>query len=154
MYNECMHFAVSIISEENEIDVLRGKKSFSHNFEYAYDEKTIGFLKKNLKEEGNCYLIAKSGDAFAGFCSVDTQWWEDGYFFLREIFIDPAYQQQGLGELLMRRCIDHAREHGAKGIVTETAFENMPMQKLCEKCGFVPWENPQWKEGITYKLSF
>ena len=39
-------------------------------------------------------------------------------------------------------------------IVTETAFENSPMQTLCSKFDFKEWNNPQWKEGITYKLLF
>lgn len=54
----------------------------------------------------------------------------------------------------MSMCVEHARDKGAVGVVTETAFDNIPMQKLCEKLGFKKWENPQWKKGITYKLVF
>lgn len=64
----------------------------------------------------------------------------------------PEYQGKGVGEKLMRDSINHAKRNGSKGIVTETAFENVPMQKLCEKCGFEKWENPEWQEGVTYKI--
>jgi GNAT superfamily N-acetyltransferase len=89
---------------------------------------------------------------FVGFVSCDRDWWEDNRFFLREIFVSPDYQGQGVGRYLMQRCIDHARAHGAVELVTQTAYENIPMQQLCEKSGFVRWNNPQWTEGITYKL--
>jgi len=98
--------------------------------------------------------MAKQDETFAGFCSVDSYWWEDDYFFLREIFVEPTFQQKGIGLELIQRCIAHAEKMGAMGIVTETAFENIPMQKFCTKCGFAEWNNPEWKEGITYKLLF
>lgn len=141
-----------VVTEPNNIDVLRGKISQFKNFNVAYDEETLNYLKTHLADEDSLYLIAKEGDAFAGFCSVDSDWWEDDYFFLREIFVEPTFQQRGIGLELMQRCIAHAKNMGAVGIVTETAFENVPMQKLCAKCGFQEWENPQWKEGITYKF--
>jgi len=28
------------------------------------------------------------------------------------------------------------------------------MQKLCAKFHFQKWDNPKWKEGITYKFMF
>ncbi len=64
------------------------------------------------------------------------------------------FQQRGIGLELMQRCIAHAKKMDAMGVVTETAFENIPMQKLCAKCRFTEWKNPQWKEGITYKILF
>lgn len=54
----------------------------------------------------------------------------------------------------MGRCIEHAKNLKANGVITETAFENYPMQSLCEKFSFKKWDNPQWKEGITYRLEF
>ena len=142
----------SVITEPNNIDVLQGKTSQFKNFNVAYDEVTLNYLKTHLADEDSLYLIAKECDTFAGFCSVDLDWWEENYFFLREIFVQPTFQQRGIGLELMQRCIAHAKKMGAAGIVTETAFENVPMQKLCMKCGFQQWENPRWKEGITYKL--
>ncbi|TAN33022.1 GNAT family N-acetyltransferase [Patescibacteria group bacterium] len=73
---------------------------------------------------------------------------------VREILVDLNFQKQGFGKQLMSMCVEHARDKGAVGVVTETAFDNIPMQKLCEKLGFKKWENPQWKKGITYKLVF
>ncbi len=144
----------SKITDPAEIDVLRGKESAFANFRYRYDEETLALLKKNIERRDSLYLLAKNGEEFAAFCSIDSDWWEPNYFFLREIFVMPGFQGQSIGETLMRKCIEHAKSNNALGVVTETAFENIPMQKLCEKLGFKKWENPQWKEGITYRLMF
>jgi hypothetical protein len=33
----------------------------------------------------------------------------------------------------MKKCVNHAMENNAEFVVTQTAFENIPMQRLCEK---------------------
>lgn len=111
-------------------------------------------LKGNFARSDSLYTIAEEDGEFVAFCSTDSDWWEPKHFFLREIFVTPIHQGKRIGEALMKEGINHAKQHGALGIVTETAFENVPMQKLCEKCGFAKWDNPEWKSGITYKLIF
>lgn len=143
-----------IITNEKEIDILSGQKSSFNRFEYGYcdSDDTITLLKNNFHLKDSLYLIVKEYDNFAGFISMDRDWWEENCFFLREIFVSPDFQGHGIGKKLISTCIEHARKHWAKAIVTETAFENIPMQKLCESLGFEKWDNPEWKEGITYKL--
>lgn len=144
----------SIITDEQEIEILRNVTSEYKDFVYRYDEETLNLLKKNLKHESSLYIVAKQEGNFVAFCSADPEWWEDNYLFIREIFVKPDFQKQKIGEMLIKKCIIHAKKKGATGIVTETAFENIPMQKLCAKLGFKKWENPHWKKGITYKLLF
>jgi len=109
-------------------------------------------LKDYFKRKDSLYLIAKYEDDFAGFCSIDSNWWEKNCFFIREIFVIPIFQKQQTGKRLILQCIDHAKKNNAIEVVTQTAFENIPMQKLCTRLGFIEWNNPQWKDGITYKL--
>ncbi|MBU0766994.1 GNAT family N-acetyltransferase [Patescibacteria group bacterium] len=142
------------ITKPEDIDVLRGKTAQFRSLNIQYDDETLQYLKDHLLDEGNLYLIAKEKYAFAGFCSIDSDWWGKGFLFLREIYVEPRLHKQGIGSELMRRCIVHAQNCGVEGIVTETAVENVPMQKLCKKFGFEEWENTEWKEGITYKLVF
>jgi len=146
--------SLSIIKDEQEIDILRYMTSEYKDFIIRYDEKTINLLKKNLKNENSLYIMAKQNEDFVAFCSVDPEWWEDNYFFIREIFVKQEFQKQKIGEMLIKLCINHAKQKGAVGVVTETAFKNIPMQRLCTKLGFKKWDNPDWKEGITYKLLF
>jgi len=138
------------MTDEKEIYFLKDKQSFN----YTYDKATMDSLKKHFKLKDSLYLVAKKEKQFVGFCSIDRGWWEKNFFFIREILVDPNFLKMGIGKELMRQCIEHAKNKKALGVVTETAFDNFPMQKLCEKSGFVKWENPEWKEGITYKLIF
>ncbi|MBI2436267.1 MAG: GNAT family N-acetyltransferase [Candidatus Magasanikbacteria bacterium] len=138
------------IIDEKEIDLLKDKTSFR----YTYDKATMDSLKEHFNLKDSLYLLAKKEQEFVAFCSIDRGWWEDNFFFIREILVDPHFQNLGMGKELMSRCIEHAKENKAVGVVTETAFENIPMQKLCEKFHFQKWHNSQWNEGITYKLIF
>jgi len=140
----------TIIKDVEEIEVLRNKSSF----EYKYDQSTIELLKKNFVLEDSLYILAKKDEEFVAFCSVDRDWWEDNYFFIREILVSPNFLKQNIGTEIMNRCINHAKEKNATGIVTETALNNIPMQKLCSNIGFKKWDNPHWKEGITFKIKF
>lgn len=144
------YITISEMKDIKEIEFLRGKVSFN----YTYDKVTIDSLKEHFLLKDSLYLIAKKGVEFVAFCSIDRDWWEENFFFIREILVDPKFQKLGIGKTLMGRCIEHARNKKAVGVVTETAFENSPMQSLCVKFAFKQWDNPQWKEGVTYKLEF
>ena len=148
---------ISPITHESEIDILRGRVSRSGDFVYGYgDERvcpdeTLDFLRAHLHHAGSLYLLAREDDGFSGFSGMDTDWWEEGYAFLREIFVDGEHQRRGVAGALVERCIAHARAMGLAGIVTETAYENIPMRSLCTRYGFIEWDNPEWREGITLK---
>lgn len=143
-------FTISPITSPSDLNLLRDKSSFN----YTYTKATIDLLKKNFGLKDSLYLIAKEGEELAGFCSIDRDWWEENFFFIREILVDPKFQKLGLGQILMSKCIEHAKTFKATGVVTETAFDNTPMQALCAKLNFKKWDNPKWKEGVTYKLVF
>jgi len=122
--------------------------------QYSYDEKLIEELQKLFILENSLYLVAQNDGKFAGFCSIDRDWWEEDYFFIREIIVDENFRKQGIGFAMMMQCIEHAKNKGAVGVVTETAFDNVPMHGLCAKLGFKKWNNQFWKEGVTYKIIF
>jgi len=141
---------ISIIKDIEEIELLHDRQSF----DYTYDSNTIKLLKKNFLLDDSLYLIVKKDAKFVAFCSMDKDWWEENYFFIREILVDQNFQKLGIGKKLIEQCIQHAKNKQAIGVITETAFENSPMQNLCEKLGFKKWANPEWRKGITYKLLF
>lgn len=145
-----MPLLISPLTTLTSLDSLRGLSSFN----YTYSAATLSSLKHHFKLKDSLYLLVTSGTEFAAFCSIDRDWWEPNFFFLREILVSPKFQKLGIGQELMHRCIEHARAKKARGVVTETAFKNYPMQSLCAKFHFQVWDNPKWKEGITYKLEF
>lgn len=137
----------------DEIDILLGKESSYLDFCYRYEIDTINLLKNNFQLEDSLYLFALENEQFAGFVSCDRDWWEPNSFFLRELFVSPEQQGKHIGSTLIQKCIDHAKARNSKMLVTQTAHENIPMQRICESFGFKSWENPHWDGGITYKLS-
>ena len=143
-------FTIATIKDVKEIEFLSGKSSFN----YTYDKTAVDLLKKHFLLKDSLYLIAKKSTEFAAFCSIDKDWWGEHLFFIREIFVDPKFQKLGIGKTMIGKCIEHAKDKKAIGIVTETDFKNTPMKNLCEKFNFKKWDNPRWKEGITYKLIF
>jgi GNAT superfamily N-acetyltransferase len=104
---------ISTIKDAEEIELLRNRQSF----DYTYDNATIDLLKKNFLLDDSLYLIAKKGTEFAAFCSMDRDWWEDSYFFIREILVDSNFQKLGLGKELIERCLQHAKKKQAMGVI-------------------------------------
>ena len=148
-----MHnFIFQEILDVNEINILSHQRSLFWDFLYQYDEETLDFLKSHITDDESYYLLVKEKNNFVAFISTDREWREKNSFFIREIFIHPDFQKKKLGVILMNKCIDHAKKHHARRVITQTAFENIPMQKLCEGLGFRKWENSEWKEWITYRL--
>ena len=78
--------------EKKEIDILYKKESNINGFLYKYDKDTINLLKKNFNRPDSLYIIAKENDKFVGFISIDSDWWEKNCFFIREIFVNPIFQ--------------------------------------------------------------
>lgn len=148
-------FTISQIKDPDELDVLLDKEARFGNLRFSYSLASIEELKKRFHLSGSLYLMAKDTNGeFSAFSSMDPDWREPNHLFLREVFVMPTHQKLGLGRTLLERCIEHAKKHQFIAIVTQTPHENLPMQKLCERLGFCKWENPEWKEEITYKLTF
>lgn len=141
------------VATRDQLNTLVGKSSRYKDFWYQYDVETVNLLQANFSLPNGLYLFTECDSEFAGFVSCDIDWWEPGAFFLRELFVSPEYQGQRIGTTLVQRCVEHAKKNGADTLVTQTAFENVPMQTLCESLGFTQWKNPRWGEGITYKRS-
>ena len=56
---------------------------------------------------------------------------------LNDLYVKENARKKGFAEKLIYKAIDFAKETGAKGVLLETAKENMTAQRLYEKLGFV-----------------
>jgi len=57
-------------------------------------------------------------------------------WILNDLFVSPAARKHGVGEALLRRAEEFAGETNAKGLELETWVNNLPAQRLYEKCGW------------------
>ena len=67
------------------------------------------------------------------FASVALQ----SLWLLNDIFVDPSARKQGTGEALMKEAEDFAQETKSRGLFLRTATDNIPAQRLYERCGWV-----------------
>jgi ribosomal protein S18 acetylase RimI-like enzyme len=142
------------VQNKDELDILQGKQASFEKLKFEFSEKYIQSLKDNLDLKNSVQLIVKDGDIFCGYLSgYEHEFWPN-FLYLRELFIDPNYQGQGIGSKLLTEFLEKAKKLNLKGAMTQTEFENISAQKLYEKIGFLKIENKEWNEGITYELVF
>jgi ribosomal protein S18 acetylase RimI-like enzyme len=68
-------------------------------------------------------------------------------WLLNDLYVEPDVRGQRVGERLIERAVQLARETGAKGIGLETAHTNVSGQKLYERMGFE-------REDLEYRTYF
>lgn len=103
------------------------------------------FLKERLTNKESVAFIAFFDDhspvgfvqLYPSFSSVSMK----RIWVLNDLYVKEIARNKGVAEKLMKKAIEFAKETGAKGILLETATENIPAQKLYEKIGFVKETN-------------
>ena len=83
-------------------------------------------------------FIAWDGETAAGmagiFSSRSSKTSHQGHIW--GVYVRPNYRGQGLGEALVRRCLDYARENGKKMVYIAAASNNTAAIRCYERCGF------------------
>lgn len=98
------------------------------------------YLKESAEDSRTLAVIIETTDGltigylWAPFCSDD----ESGFCFtdVQDIYIEPAFRNQGIAESLLAYAEQHAKTNGAKVIRSGTGCENTASIRLHEKCGF------------------
>ncbi|WP_428328935.1 GNAT family N-acetyltransferase [Mucilaginibacter sp.] len=57
-------------------------------------------------------------------------------WLLNDLYVDPAFRKQGIGEALIKASMDFAKSEGAAFVKLETAVDNYTAQSLYENIGF------------------
>ena len=57
-------------------------------------------------------------------------------WILNDLFVTKEARRQGVAEALIRQCEAFGRETNSKGLVLETAADNIPAQTLYRKLGW------------------
>ncbi len=80
---------------------------------------------------------------FPSFTSVGMQ----RLWILNDLYIILEARGKRIGEKLIERALEHAKQSGATGVVLETAHTNVSGQKLYERMGFM-------REDLEYRTYF
>jgi ribosomal protein S18 acetylase RimI-like enzyme len=63
----------------------------------------------------------------------------------RMLAVAPAARRRGVGELLVRACVDRARERGCQGMVISVSTISQPAHRLYPRLGFRRAPERDWR---------
>ena len=69
---------------------------------------------------------------------------------LNDLYVDKDYRKQGVGEKLIKKAMEYAKNQHAKFVELSTAFDNYSAQSVYEKIGFRKQEPDN--EFYTYRI--
>jgi len=92
-------------------------------------------LSDALKEQPDGVFVAEINGEVVGFAIVMYRNWFD-IAYLDYIQVKTKWLNKGIGHKLIEKCMDWAREKGARIVYTETGKDNERAIKFYQKHGF------------------
>ena len=102
-------------------------------------ELARGFIADRMDNDESCIFVAMKDDAAMGFVQLYPSFCSVEAFkiqILYDLYVDSDARESGVGEQLMNRASDFARESGAERVDLLTAHTNNIGQHLYEKLGY------------------
>ena len=91
-------------------------------------------ITKDVTAGGNVYVaVALADDERAGYAEIRMIAGEGQIY---NIAIAPEFRREGIGEALLRHCIDKAGADGCRLVTLEVRSGNGPAMELYKKLGF------------------
>lgn len=115
-----------------------------------YDESTDRLFEVFEVADRSIYFVATSGEDIIGGAGIyPTDNLPEGTCELVKFYLNPAARGKGLGKLLMRKCLDAAKELEYKKVYLETMPELRIAIPMYEKFGFTYLDAAQGNSGHT-----
>lgn len=93
----------------------------------------VAFYNELVQNQFAKYIVLEVEEKVVGYCGV---WIVIDEAHITNIALLPAYRGRKLGEALLRKLMDYARENGAKTMTLEVRVSNNVAQSLYRKLGF------------------
>lgn len=113
-------------------------------------ERARNFLLERIQNADSVIYLAFDADKplgftqlYPSFSSASTQ----RLWILNDLYVIPEARGLRIGEYLIERAMQLARDTNAKGVMLETAHTNTSGQKLYERMGFE-------REDLEYRTYF
>lgn len=97
------------------------------------------YLQARMQNNESIIFIAFDGEAAAGFVQLYPSFSSVSLkrvWVLNDLYVKKEARSKGVGEHLIAKAAQLAKETGAKGLFLETTSDNVPAQSLYEKIGF------------------
>jgi [ribosomal protein S18]-alanine N-acetyltransferase len=117
------------IMKEEDIEQIVGIEQLS----FAIPWSKEAFYNELYKNQFATYLVIEDGEKIIGYCGV---WIVVDEAHITNIAILPEYRGRGLGESILTKVMDLAKEFGARSMTLEVRVSNLVAQNLYRKLGF------------------
>lgn len=125
----------------------------NHYYFITPEDEVLLVNPEKIIEKGGGVFFALNGNIAVGTCAIVPE--SSSIFELIKMGVDPNVQGNGIGSLLMKACIEFAKERKADLITLETAVPLKAAIHLYEKFGFVKtseeYTHPVFKR-VTFKM--
>lgn len=117
------------LMREEDIDQIVHIEKRSFTVPWSKD----AFYNELYKNQFASYLVIEDGEKIIGYCGV---WIVVDEAHITNIAILPEYRGRKLGDALLARVIQMAKEMGAQSMTLEVRVGNLVAQNLYRKFGF------------------
>ncbi len=103
----------------------------------VYTDEATDFMFDGYQKEGSVYFIAEEDGKLlggSGIAAIPNQ--EDNNCELQRMFLNEDARGKGIGQALMKKCIDFAKDFGYELVYLETFGDMHSARKLYERSGF------------------
>lgn len=143
---------IEVVGEEQLPELLPLMRAYNDFYETDPSDEALLELSRTLISDPQLegvQLLARSGDGTpVGFATVYWLWSTtraSRVALMNDLYVDPGARRTGVGEALIDRCVDVARERGATVLEWQTAPDNTTAQSLYDRVGV--------REGwISYRI--
>lgn len=97
------------------------------------------FIKTRLVNNESVIFVALEDEVPIGFTQLYPKYSSVGAvknWILNDLYVEPNYRKQGIGEALIKTAMEFAKGDGATYVQLETAVDNYTAQSLYEGIGF------------------
>lgn len=101
--------------------------------------RALDFLHARLRASESVVLLARMAGSAAGLAQLYPGFSSIGCcptMVLNDLYVDPGFEGQGVGQALVTAAKAQARQRGAASLWLETAVDNLRAQRLYERLGF------------------
>jgi len=114
---------------------------------FAIHDREVGDMFAAYDAPGHVYYVVELDGRVCGGAGIGKLDGEDGVCELRKMYFLPTLRGRGIGDKLMRQCLDAARRLGYRQCYIETLTGMDAAQKLYEKHGFKPIDSALGNTG-------
>jgi GNAT superfamily N-acetyltransferase len=105
-----------------------------YNLLESHDQMVLDDPRGTILDRGGYIYLAKSGDEIIGTAGLARE--HDGEYELIKMFVSPDFRGKGISKLLIEKCVDKAKEIGAKKLMLYSNSQLQTAIKLYIQYGF------------------